>query len=165
MTSLDDFPPFRREDLVLRYFVWHGMDRDDVEKMVQLSADIPCRLPHRFPTVKPAWSSATPVGKIRSRLLEAFGPMCAICVVNEAAVVDHDHETGLCRGLLCYSCNKWVDLCPHPCRCPYADYLTDPPARLLGIRYPNRGRKPRLSREDAARHMARADSPSTNPHT
>lgn len=32
--------------------------------------------------------------------------LCALCGVEPATHVDHDHLTGLVRGLLCDSCNK-----------------------------------------------------------
>lgn len=43
-------------------------------------------------------------------LLEAQGNRCAICGMTpeengQRLLVDHDHETGEIRGLLCYSCN------------------------------------------------------------
>jgi hypothetical protein len=34
------------------------------------------------------------------------GGVCAICLKNEAAAIDHDHETGAVRALLCNSCNS-----------------------------------------------------------
>lgn len=48
----------------------------------------------------------TPV--MYSRLLEAQGGICAICGKEEVTRrlhVDHDHDTGLVRGLLCGGCN------------------------------------------------------------
>lgn len=38
-------------------------------------------------------------------LIDAQGGLCAICVENKAGYVDHDHETGRVRGLLCAACN------------------------------------------------------------
>lgn len=38
-------------------------------------------------------------------LLEAQSGKCAVCKVNDVAHVDHDHSTGLVRGLLCRECN------------------------------------------------------------
>lgn len=31
---------------------------------------------------------------------------CAVCEKEEFLVIDHDHETGEVRGLLCRGCNK-----------------------------------------------------------
>lgn len=38
-------------------------------------------------------------------MLEAQGGLCAICQAAPAAHVDHDHETGVVRALLCFNCN------------------------------------------------------------
>lgn len=38
-------------------------------------------------------------------LLERQGGLCAICCAAPAAHVDHDHETGAVRALLCFNCN------------------------------------------------------------
>lgn len=65
--------------------------------------------------------------------------VCAICRRATGATrnlsVDHDHRTGLVRGLLCRPCN---DLLGHLRDDPeaarrIAGYLTFPPARQLGI--------------------------------
>jgi hypothetical protein len=34
-----------------------------------------------------------------------YGGMCAICRERPAEHVDHDHETGEVRGVLCFTCN------------------------------------------------------------
>jgi hypothetical protein len=74
-------------------------------------------------------------------LFEYQGKVCAICTEPRRyrLDVDHDHKTGLVRGLTCRSCNRKI--------LPYAKddpailrnaaaYLEDPPAsRLLGPRY------------------------------
>jgi hypothetical protein len=38
-------------------------------------------------------------------MLAAQGGLCAICEAAPAAHVDHDHETGAVRALLCFNCN------------------------------------------------------------
>lgn len=35
---------------------------------------------------------------------------CAICLKQEATHVDHDHETGKVRGILCHHCNAGLGL-------------------------------------------------------
>ena len=48
----------------------------------------------RYGVSEPIWNS----------MLASQGGNCAICE-KTPTVVDHDHKTGLVRGLLCYSCN------------------------------------------------------------
>jgi hypothetical protein len=38
-------------------------------------------------------------------MLEDQGGLCAICRTAPAAHVDHDHQTGAVRALLCFNCN------------------------------------------------------------
>lgn len=38
-------------------------------------------------------------------MLADQGGVCAICGRDEKLVIDHDHETGEIRGLLCHRCN------------------------------------------------------------
>jgi hypothetical protein len=38
-------------------------------------------------------------------MLAAQGGVCAICKAAPAQHVDHDHETGAVRALLCFNCN------------------------------------------------------------
>ena len=49
----------------------------------------------------------------REKLSAAQGAKCGICQKPESGfkmrlAVDHNHKTGLVRGLLCYRCNKFV---------------------------------------------------------
>lgn len=74
------------------------------------------------------------------KLLAAQGGVCAICKKSRRGNfdVDHDHKTGLVRGLLCPADNrkvlKYARNDPERLR-RAADYLESPPApKILGIR-------------------------------
>jgi hypothetical protein len=43
--------------------------------------------------------------EVADALLEQQGGVCAICKAAPAVHVDHDHETGAVRALLCFNCN------------------------------------------------------------
>lgn len=65
----------------------------------------------------------------------AHHELCAICFgADERLVRDHDHETGLIRGLLCYPCNKktpsyaWRGPVPRGIDYPFLRYTQWPPA-------------------------------------
>lgn len=74
---------------------------------------------------------------VRRVLVDETGPRCAICRVNWATVIDHDHLTGMARGYVCTGCNGIVDRCTHLDGCAYAEYLNDPPAVGLALQHPN----------------------------
>lgn len=70
----------------------------------------------------------------RSALRIAFAAWhdnrCAVCGFREKQLVtDHDHDTGLMRGLLCPSCNGSE---PHN-NGPFQKYRERPPAQIIGI--------------------------------
>ncbi|WP_158633231.1 endonuclease domain-containing protein [Amycolatopsis sp. WAC 04182] len=84
-----------------------------------------------------AYCSDDRLSWIRRRLIDRGGPLCHACQRTIGVVADHDHFTGLCRGLLCWSCNLEIDVCPHLDGCPRAVYLNNPPALELRLRHPN----------------------------
>lgn len=63
-------------------------------------------------------------------MVEAQGGSCAICRVRPAEHVDHDHETGDVRGILCFTCNVGLgNFGDEPSRLMLAyRYLTRPSA-------------------------------------
>jgi hypothetical protein len=88
---------------------------------------------HHWPP-PPARTAA--VRRMRAALTEALGPDCHLCGRYPGAMVDHDHETGLVRGLLCGLCNRSLEHCPHLDGCPKAEYMAHPPAAFLRLSYP-----------------------------
>ncbi|MEV4970548.1 endonuclease domain-containing protein [Streptomyces scopuliridis] len=80
-----------------------------------------------------SWGAAIPEGHddYRSAFKAWHAARCAVCGYRDVRLVDdHDHGTGLIRGLLCRSCNG---------REPYDDglfrkYRERTPAQILGIR-------------------------------
>jgi hypothetical protein len=52
--------------------------------------------------------------------------LCAICMKNDELVIDHNHETGAVRGLLCKKCNFGLGLFKNSDNILFAmKYLTD----------------------------------------
>lgn len=58
---------------------------------------------------------------------------CAICESRGRLVADHDHVTGMVRGLLCHSCNV-REGCDRNGSPLFAAYRERPPAAILGVR-------------------------------
>jgi len=42
------------------------------------------------------------------KLIRRQGGLCAVCRESEAKQVDHDHETGAVRGIVCLLCNAAI---------------------------------------------------------
>ncbi|KJK35829.1 hypothetical protein UK23_42580 [Lentzea aerocolonigenes] len=87
----------------------------------------------------PQLDSTSPVGLVRAKVIAALGWSCGGCG-SRGEFIDHDHFTGMVRGLLCKHCNTHIDNCVHVSGCPWADYLNDPPAASLQLRYPKADR-------------------------
>lgn len=45
-----------------------------------------------------------------SALLESQDGLCLVCLAEPATHIDHNHETGLFRGLLCENCNRGLGM-------------------------------------------------------
>lgn len=77
-------------------------------------------------------------GDWKSSAMEAWHKgMCAICGRREARVTDHDHRTGLIRGLLCQSCNALEGYGPAEAAengDVFAKYRLRNPASMWGVR-------------------------------
>jgi hypothetical protein len=75
------------------------------------------------------------------RLHDIQDGTCATCDAP-AYAIDHDHQTGLVRGLLCVSCNRLEGICgrralagTHPGKPCFQAYWDRPPAGPLRWRY------------------------------
>ncbi|KIF67089.1 hypothetical protein HY68_35730 [Streptomyces sp. AcH 505] len=84
----------------------------------------------------PTPARTSTIRRLRAALIDALGPHCHLCGLYPGAMVDHDHATGLVRGLLCAFCNRTLEERPHLTGCPKAEYLRSPPAAALNLLYP-----------------------------
>lgn len=83
-----------------------------------------------------------------NQIVEAQGRACAICGKewkpgDKRLALDHDHNTGLIRGAICFWCNKLLGMFQdnYVRLAAAAAYLTRPPAvAVLGKRYTLPGR-------------------------
>lgn len=99
---------------------------------------------------------------VRAALMEIQQGRCAVCPSTGPLVVDHDHETGLVRGLLCRGCNvregQWesgmFSVAPDPL---LLAYLANPPAAGKGWLwdYPDPRRNPARAAADLESAFAR----------
>ena len=71
------------------------------------------KLLERYQPKKPTYKGPHLTDAEYNVLLERQGGSCAICgeKSRDRLVVDHDHETGAVRGLLCSHCNLGLGLC------------------------------------------------------
>ena len=75
------------------------------------------------------------------------GEFCFICKKTPKELgawrlaVDHDHGTGLVRGLLCSWCNFNIDKFTADMAANLSTYLTEPPATALRIMFPEKAKK------------------------
>jgi len=102
----------------------------------------------RCPDAAPCWPlrfdrrSRRRRDQVTAAAVDALGRMCSICTARPAVVLDHDHFTGIVRGILCRVCNNVVDRCRHVTGCRFSDYLDNPPGWPLQLRYPDLWRRP-----------------------
>lgn len=91
------------------------------------------------------------------QILEAQGGVCAVCLrpppAGKHLHVDHDHRTGIVRGLLCMTCNH--DLLGRRDKDPglfrrAAEYLEDPPAPAALGRQQKAPSRPKKRRQGSA---------------
>lgn len=102
---------------------------------------------------------------VRQVLFALQRGLCAVCDAQTVLAADHDHETGLLRGLLCYPCNvaegKAASQLTHrPASPRLLAYLANPPAACLAYRWatPDRRHLP-LSDEQAGEALQAARLP------
>lgn len=85
------------------------------------------------------------------QILDAQGGVCAVCKkppTTKRLAVDHDHATGLIRGLVCWWCNKLIGAANDDAERlrSASDYLLEPPA-VAALGEPRYGRTGRVNKK------------------
>lgn len=88
--------------------------------------------------------SRTHVGEIleppTNAIAELFFFQCGLCAVcrqrDKNLVVDHDHGSGLIRGILCYGCNSKESKASFRHEPGFVTYRKEPPASRLSLQVP-----------------------------
>jgi hypothetical protein len=115
------------------------------ERILRKVSDKPACWSWRLPTEKQAerirrrWSTPTyDAGANREDfrwllMIEWHDGRCAICGQNTGRRLrrDHEHDSGIFRGLLCPGCNTREGLCQES---PYADYRLRNPAVIFNVK-------------------------------
>lgn len=150
------FPPNRQAKIIRKYLCRQGpvheelvdlgdyRTAEDIRVVIAAESRVPCapRLPYDTGNPPGPFKNASRQ-RLYDALVERFGPVCVACGEIFGRVIDHDHFSGMVRGLVCRDCNHVVELCLHAdsAVCHRARYLNDPPARELRLRYPARHRQ------------------------
>lgn len=90
---------------------WYAANK---QRHVELNA-VWARANREKMAIKSARQRGTPIVGLRpgdyARMMEAQQGRCAICgTTAEVLCIDHCHNTGVVRGLLCHKCNKAIGL-------------------------------------------------------
>lgn len=68
----------------------------------------------RNPEKVKAWSKKFRVRRLYGLTLEQYDELkargCALCGAPDSLHIDHDHETGIVRGVLCQNCNRGLGM-------------------------------------------------------
>ncbi|MGW6395385.1 endonuclease domain-containing protein [Streptomyces sp. NPDC055103] len=138
-----------------KYAIWAGepVDPSTVPRSLRCSEDNrywpnTVRRPWHGPLTQTWTASGTvPRWYVWWRLWGVQDGRCAICP-GPPQVIDHDHATGVLRGLLCYDCNLAEALCAkavvlhqHSGLCRFQWYWDSPPGAPFGWYWPDPSRQ------------------------
>jgi hypothetical protein len=93
------------------------------------------------------------------RLLRRQKGVCAICGRRPGKwrlAVDHDHESGVVRGLAHHRCQRWITT-------QVVHYLADPPGQALNVVVPKRKRGQLEAKAQAKAERTKAHPKQTTP--